>query len=293
MSIQPFLPRDHAKTDPAPNQTDILKNRIQMKKNRILAFVVSTSLLMQGCLSYREMVNFQDGADLGRKGVEAVSALPPLTIRTDDLIQVNVNSYNMEEAQRFNLISNQMQAQVSSAATATGLADPIGYRVDSKGFIELPVIGSVMAAGRTLEQLRDSVKQRVLATGYLKDVSVQVRYLSFRVTILGEVNNPGTFIIPSQRVNVLEALGLARDVTMYSRRDNILVVREEEGKRSYGRIDLKSKGVFQSPYYQLKPNDVLYVEPHRSKVLSAPDPVSRYLGIIIGVATLATLITTL
>jgi polysaccharide export outer membrane protein len=262
-------------------------------KIRILSSVILTCLLLQGCLSYREMVNFQDGADLGRKGNEAVGSLPPLTIRPDDLLQVNINSYNMEEAQRFNLISNQMQAQISSSATGPGLADPIGYRVDSRGFIEMPVIGTVRAAGATLEQLRDSVKQRVLATGYLKDVSVQVRYLSFRVTILGEVNNPGTFTIPSQKVNVLEALGLARDVTMYSRRDNILVVREEDGKRSYGRIDLKSKAVFQSPYYQLKPNDILYVEPHRSKVLSAPDPVSRYLGIIIGVATLATLITTL
>jgi len=269
-----------------------LKSRLKMKI-RILSSVILTCLLLQGCLSYREMVNFQDGADLGRKGNEAVGSLPPLTIRPDDLLQVNINSYNMEEAQRFNLISNQMQAQISSSATGPGLADPIGYRVDSRGFIEMPVIGTVRAAGATLEQLRDSVKQRVLATGYLKDVSVQVRYLSFRVTILGEVNNPGTFTIPSQKVNVLEALGLARDVTMYSRRDNILVVREEDGKRSYGRIDLKSKAVFQSPYYQLKPNDILYVEPHRSKVLSAPDPVSRYLGIIIGVATLATLITTL
>ena len=250
-------------------------------------------LCLQGCLSHREMVNFQDGADLGIKGLEGISAMPPLTIRPDDLIQVNVNSYNMEEAQRFNLISNQMQAQISASNTGPGLSEPVGYRVDSKGFIQMPVIGSVTASGLTLEQLRDSVQARVLATGYLKDVSVQVRYLSFRVTILGEVNNPGTFIIPSQKVSVLEALGLARDVTMYSRRDNILVVREEDGKRSYGRVDLKSKALFQSPYYYLKPNDVLYVEPHRSKVLSAPDPVSRYLGIIIGVATLATLISTL
>ena len=251
------------------------------------------SLLMQGCLSYREMVNFQDGSDLGRKGAEAIEAAPALTIRAEDLLQVNVNSYNTEEAQRFNLISNQMQAQISTAATGPGLADPVGYRVDSKGFIELPVIGAVKAAGMTLEQLRDSVKARVLATGYLKDVSVQVRYLSFRVTILGEVNNPGSFVIPSQRITVMEALGLARDVTMYSRRDNILVVREEDGKRNYGRLDLKSKSVFNSPYYYLRPNDVLYVEPHRSKVLSAQDPVSRYLGIIIGLATLATLVTTL
>jgi polysaccharide export outer membrane protein len=262
-------------------------------RSRNLIVSLLAALVVQGCLSHRELVNFQDGADLGRNGKEAVSILPALTIRPDDLLQININSYNMEEAQRFNLISNTMQAQINAANTGPNLADPVGYRVDSRGYVQMPVIGSMRAAGLNLEQLRDSVHVRVLATGYLKDVSVQVRYLSFRVTILGEVNNPGTFTIPSQRINVLEALGLAKDVTVYSRRDNILVVREEDGQRAYGRIDLKSKSLFQNPYYQLRPNDIVYVEPHRSKTLSVPDPVSRYLGIVIGVVTLATLVSTL
>jgi polysaccharide export outer membrane protein len=157
----------------------------------------------------------------------------------------------------------------------------------------MPVIGKVEVAGRTLEEVRDLVHQKVAATGYLKDLSIQVRYLSFRVTVLGEVNNPGTYTIPSQKITVLEALGMAKDVTMFSKRDNILVVREEQGKREYGRINLKSKDIFSSPFYYLKPNDILYVEPHKSKVLNAPDPVSRYLGIVLGIATLVTLIMTL
>jgi polysaccharide export outer membrane protein len=251
-------------------------------------------LTQTGCLSYREMVNFQDGADLGRAGRVAVPSLPELTLRPDDLVAVTINSYNQEEALRFNVISNQSQVQLSAqGGQPATLADPLGYRVDSRGFIEMPVIGRLRAAGLTLEQLRDTVHARVSATGYLRDHSVQVRYLSFRITILGEVNSPGTYTVPTQRINVLEALGMARDATLYSRRDNILVVREEGGRREYGRIDLKSKSVFESPYYYLRPNDVLYVEPHRSKVLSAPDPVSRYLGIVLGLATLATLLSTL
>ncbi len=246
------------------------------------------------CLSYREMVNFQDGAALGRDGGEIIPPIPPLTVQRDDQLQVTINSYNQEEALRFNIVSNQSQVQLSAQGSNTAtLADPLGYRVDSRGQIELPVIGRITVAGHTLEQIRDSVNARVTATGYLKDLSVQVRFLSFRVTILGEVNSPGTYTIPSQKINVLEALGMARDVTMFSRRDNILVVREEEGKRLYGRINLKSKDLFSSQYYYLKPNDILYVEPHKSKVLSAPDPASRYLGIVLGIATLATLIATL
>lgn len=246
------------------------------------------------CLSYREMVNFQDGAGLGQSGMEKLPSVPPLTVRPDDLLQVTINSYNQEEALRFNVVSNQSQVQLSAQGTNTAtLADPLGYRVDSRGEIELPVIGTIPVIGRTMEQIRDTVHARVMATGYLKDASVQVRFLSFRVTILGEVNSPGTYTIPSQKINILEALGMAKDVTMFSRRDNILIVREEDGQRRYGRINLKSRDLFNSPFYYLRPNDVLYIEPHKSKVLSAPDPASRYLGIVLGIATLATLIATL
>jgi polysaccharide export outer membrane protein len=257
-------------------------------------FLVLFSVGFTSCLSYREMVNFQDGESLGRNGADIIPPVPPLTVRADDLLQVTVNSYNQEEALRFNIVSSQSQVQLSAQGTNTAtLADPLGYRVDSRGMIELPVIGEVNVNGRTLEQIRDTVRARVAATGYLKDINVQVRFLSFKVTILGEVNSPGTYTIPSQKINVLEALGMAKDVTMFSRRDNILVVREEEGQRMYGRINLKSKELFSSPFYYLKPNDVLYVEPHKSKVLSAPDPASRYLGIVLGIATLVTLIATL
>jgi polysaccharide export outer membrane protein len=250
--------------------------------------------LLSGCLSYKEMVNFQDGGDLGKRGAEAIIDQPKLTVKPDDLVQVTINSYNQEEAMRFNIVNTQTQAQLSGQGGSNAtLSEPVGYRVDSRGFIEMPVIGRVSVADRTLEQIRDSVHARVAATGYLKDLSVQVRFLSFRVTVLGEVNNPGTYTIPSQKVTVLEALGMARDVTMYSKRDNILVVREQDGRREYGRIDLKSKSVFNSPYYYLKPGDILYVEPHKSKVLNAPDPVSRYLGIVLGAATLVTLLSTL
>ncbi len=273
---------------PEPETRSIMKNL-----NRFILFLLITGSL-SSCLSYREMVNFQDGAALGQHGADVIPPIPSLTVQRDDQLQVTINSYNQEEALRFNIVSNQSQVQLSAQGSNTAtLADPLGYRVDSRGQIELPVIGRITVAGHTLEQIRDSVNARVTATGYLKDLSVQVRFLSFRVTILGEVNSPGTYTIPSQKINVLEALGMARDVTMFSRRDNILVVREEEGKRLYGRINLKSKDLFSSPYYYLKPNDILYVEPHKSKVLSAPDPASRYLGIVLGIATLATLIATL
>ena len=99
---------------------------------------------------------------------------------------------------------------------------------------------------------------------------------------MGEVNSPGTYTIPSQSLTILEALGMAHDVTMFSKRDNILVIREKNGVRNYGRINLKTKEVFKSPYFYLQPNDIVYVEPHKSKILAAPDPASRYISTIMG-----------
>jgi len=165
--------------------------------------------------------------------------------------------------------------------------------VDRKGNIEMPVLGKVQVQNLTIDELNELVRKKVEATGYLKDLSVQVRFLTFRVTILGEVNTPGTFTIANPKINILEALGLARDITLFSNRDNILVIREQNGIRNYGRINLKSREVFKSPYFYLQPNDVIYVEPHRTRVLTAPDPATRYISTILGIVSLATLILTL
>ena len=147
---------------------------------RCIYFLMITGCLTS-CLSYREMVNFRDGENLGRDGGDVIPPIPALTVRPDDQLQVTINSYNQEEALRFNIVSNQSQVQLSAQGSNNAtLADPLGYRVDSRGRIELPVIGPIPVAGLTLEQVRDTVHARVLATGYLKDLSVQVRFLSFR-----------------------------------------------------------------------------------------------------------------
>jgi len=256
--------------------------------------LVFAAFSMQGCLSYKQIVNFQDGDDLKDGLKEQVQNYQQVRLQPDDVVMINVFSFNSVEADRFNVIplaqQAQMMQQVGGGATAT---EPIGYRVDRKGNIEMPVLGKVQVQNLTIDDLNELVRKKVEATGYLKDLSVQVRFLTFRITLLGEVNAPGTFIIANPKITILEALGLAKDVTLFSNRDNILVVREQNGIRNYGRINLKSKEVFKSPYFYLQPNDVVYVEPHRTKVLTAPDPATRYISTIIGVVSLATLILTL
>lgn len=268
---------------------------MKKKFNKYLLNLLSAFLLitiLQGCLTYKQIVNFQDGDDLKSGKVDSILNSVLIRLQPDDVIQINVMGYDKEEADKFNLIDLRAQVQMSRSGSggSGSITEPLGYRIDSKGYIDMPVIGDLYVQGLTLEELTDSVYKRIEETGYLKDISVQVRFLSFRITILGEVNFPGVYTITNTKITILEALGMARDVSVFSNRDKILIIREENGIRTYGRVDLKTKELFNSPYYYLKTNDVIYVEPHQSRILATPDPVTRYVGTFIAVATLVTLL---
>ncbi len=253
---------------------------------------ITIVLSMSSCLTYKDIINFQDGKDLTDGKIDSIQNDRLVRLQPDDVVQVNVFSYNQEAADRFNTLDARAQAQTMRAGGGTGssITEPLGYRVDSKGFIDFPVIGSVFVQNLTIEELKTLVIKKVEETGYLKDLSVQVRYLSFRFTVLGEVGSPGTFIVPSTKITIFEAIGLARDVSLYSNRDNILVIREQNGARSYGRLNFKSKEIFNSPYYYLQPNDIVYVEPHRTRVFTATDGATRITRTIVSALSVITVL---
>jgi polysaccharide export outer membrane protein len=134
----------------------------------------------------------------------------------------------------------------------------VGFLVDMNGDIEYPQIGIIHAEGLTREELANQIKTKL--QGQLNQPSVIVRFLNYRVTVLGEVRSPSTFTIPTERVTILEALGLAGDITEFGRKDNLKVMREVNGQREIGTINLTSKEMFNSPYYYLQQNDVVFVE---------------------------------
>ncbi|MEJ7675679.1 MAG: polysaccharide biosynthesis/export family protein [Chitinophagaceae bacterium] len=144
-----------------------------------------------------------------------------------------------------------------------------GYLVNIDGFIQLPILGNVKAAGLTKKQLKDNLTNSILEKKLLLDPIVNIRHLNYEVTVIGEVNRPTVITVPSERISLVKALGLAGDLTIYGKRDNVLLIREEEGKKRIRRIDLSSSNFLLSPYYYLKPNDVVYVEPNKAKVASA------------------------
>jgi polysaccharide export outer membrane protein len=142
-----------------------------------------------------------------------------------------------------------------------------GYLVDSTGDIDFPIVGRVHLAGMSRSEAIEFLKKTLKP--YLSNPTIVMRILNYKVTVLGEVKNPGTFTIPNERVTILEAIGIAGDLQITGMRDNVLVIREVDGKRVEYRVDLRSKDIFNSPVYYLTQNDVVYVEPNRAKRNSA------------------------
>ena len=146
----------------------------------------------------------------------------------------------------------------------SGGTSVVGYEVDQKGDIEYPQLGKIHVEGMTREQLADSIKIKL--EDKLNQPSVLVRFLNYRITILGEVRTPGTFTFPTERVTILEALGLAGDVSEFGSKNNVKVMREYNGQREIGTLDLTSSDMFNSPFYRLQQNDVVFVEQTREKL---------------------------
>ena len=148
-----------------------------------------------------------------------------------------------------------------------------GYLVDTDGNIYFPLLGSIKAEGLTKTQLKDKIRNLSIEKKILLDPIVNIRFLNFRVTVLGEVGRPTVIPIPNEKISLLEALGLAGDLTIYGNRTNVMVIREEvvpgqKDQRSIHRLNLNSAELFTSHYYYLQSNDIVYVEPNKSKVAS-------------------------
>ena len=205
---------------------------------------------------------------------------PPTTlIQTDDVLDIQVTSRNPENVIAFQPSNSGVQTTVGAAGeNAIGTRE--GYRVDEKGLIYLPFLGPIIASGKTVSNLRDEITEDLSA--FIPDATIQIRFLNFRVTLLGEFNRPNTYTIPNEKLTILEAIGIGGDLTNYANRDNVVLIRERNERREVAHINLTDKKLLNSPYYYLSPNDLIYVEPLKAKQYATTgDFLNRY-GLIIG-----------
>ena len=192
-------------------------------------------------------------------------AMPKPVIQNNDLLSITVSSLNPEASAVFNTPGGANNSNNNAQPTAT-TTPATGYLVDGEANIQFPFLGSVKASGMTKEELKDKLTKSLVDKKLLVDPIITVRFLNFKVTVLGEVAHPTVVTVPSESITLLEALGLAGDLTIYAQRDNVLVIRDEDGKKVTHRLNLNNTDLFSSPYYYLKSNDVVYVEPHKAKV---------------------------
>lgn len=233
----------------------------------LLAFVLSTT----SCIPYKDLVLFRR-AETPLPYIEPLSSLSKidLTIQPDDVLSITVSCYDAQLAVPFNLIDTRQ-------AGATQANSPlVTYLVDSKGDIEYPVLGRIHVGKKTIIEIRDTLYAKIKP--YIKEPSINIKRVNFRITVLGEVAKPSSFSIASERITLLEALGMAGDLTPYSDRQRIMVVREENGKMVFGRVDLQTTDFFTSPYYYLHQNDVVYVDPKKNKKGTVNDPAAKYIS---------------
>lgn len=232
-----------------------------MKKIKI-ALIAAICLLAGACDSSKKIVYLQN---LDPSTQEATRADRGITIQPKDILSIVVTCKDPELAAMFNLPVVSYQTNSEIIERGRGSRQVLGYAVDENGEINFPVLGKLKVAGLSRWELQEKIKKELTSRNLLKDMIVTVEFKNFKISILGEVTAPGSYNIEGDKVTILEALSMAKDLTIYGQRDQVYVIREENGKRTIYKMDLRSTDLFDSPAYFLKQNDIIYVQPNKVK----------------------------
>lgn len=245
-----------------------------MKGQMICRIICMGMLIVISSCSNRNLVYFSDLPTSTSNEAPIKNFIQP-KIQPDDLLSINVSSLNPES----NLLFNNVILPPTANSTGGVIASRVneGYLVDKSGAINFPVIGKITLAGLTREQATEKMINEIKV--HVKNPIVNVRFLNFKVTVIGEVNLPSTFTINDDQINVLEALGLAGDMTAFGKRENVLIIREKNGIRTTARINLNNKDVLNSPFFYLQQNDIVYVEPANKVKVAQTNPGNRFIPI--------------
>jgi len=269
-----------------------IKYSIMPQFNNLIALFLIIALFSSCGASKSEIVYFQG---LDQKGeIPNSEELTNLNIKPNDQLSITVAASEQTAAAPFNLTimgMNSLGSNVGGGVQFGGSQQMLqAYLVDNEGNIEFPVLGTLEVAGLSRQELQNMLKNKIVE--YVQNPIVNVRILNFQVSILGEVKAPGTYDINDEYLTIPQALGLAGDLTIYAERSNVLIIRQENGKKVYEYLDLRDPAILNSPYYTLQQNDVLYVEPKSNYINSAYTRNSQvYISVLSALISLSILIT--
>lgn len=258
-------------------------------KNTYLTFALVallSTMLASSCVTQKKLTYF--------RGVETINAdslnrlrqdKPETTIEINDNLLISVSAVDEEAVAPFNLPVLTYATPGSTVANSTPVMQL--YLVDTDGNIDFPIVGKLHLAGLTKSQAIQLITDTISSS--VRDPRVNIISYSYSVTVLGEVHNPGKYSTSTERITILDAIGLAGDLTPYGKRDKVHVTREVNGKLEFGVVNLNTPDVFTSPYYYLRQHDVIYVEPNSVRAISSQN-ISLYLSMVTSLASMATVI---
>ncbi len=245
-------------------------NQSFMKLLRLITFLFIASAFFSSCKTQQTVFGYIE--NYNDTTIKDEVKYSEHIIQKDDLLSILVYSDAADGG-----LTDAMYNQINAGGSAAAAGAAQGYLVDNDGHLRFPRLGIIKALGLTKGQLSDVIRKKLDTV--LTNPTVIVRLLNFRVTMLGEVTRPGTISLPGERLTILEAVGLSGDISIYGKKEDIVVIREVDGKVEYGKIDLSSKSIFQSPYFYLRQNDVVLVNPNKNKARLSDQVFNQRMGI--------------
>lgn len=264
-----------------------------MKK---ICVILLMAIALASCASQKRVVYLQD---LDTDKISQISEEFQIRLKPLDRITVIVNSQNPELAAPFNTSSSYNSLSgvpIDGRGYSSAASSAIQVRtIDEQGYLDMPIIGKIYCGGKTRSEVAAEIADKIIKGGHLSDPSVNIQFADMFVTIVGEVTRPGRYNISTDRISLFDALAMAGDLTVYGQRNDVTVIREENGVRTHKQLDLTKQDIFTSPYFYLQQNDMVYVKPNKYKAQTGEYNQNRsfYLSIVSTLVSIATLVVTI
>lgn len=253
-------------------------NRIRLYYTALISGLV---VLASSCSVDKKITYFKNIPDSVYNAARVIpsSGYSDPQIQSNDILQVSILTLDPQVNSVLAAGNNMVFSVQPGSSTSPVAPTPIsGILVDNEGTIELPVVGKIKVSGLTTSVARDSIRSRVGI--YYNNPVVNVRFANFSITVLGEVARPAAYVVPNEKVSILDAIGMAGDLTIYGKRENVLLVRDSMGVKTSVRFNLNSAETFSSPYFYLRQGDMVYVEPNKARVASTDAVKARNISLI-------------